>query len=143
MLGVHRVVGRRRAHAQGDPHASVGVGDGAAAHQAVRVGDVDALLGVQAEDAAVEEGRLVEVVPGLGEGEMVDAVDDWGPGLVGDVREVGTPVGQFGPLGRAEEEFRAVGCRDRVERGVRQGTAPGQHGGQEGLGAAGGAGRVG
>jgi hypothetical protein len=75
VLGVGAVLGRGRADAQGDTYAAVGVGDGAAAQQAVGVGDVDALLGVEPEDAAVEEGGLVEVVPGLGEGEVVDALD--------------------------------------------------------------------
>ncbi len=58
VLGVQGVVGRGRADPEGDPYAAVGVGDGAGAQQPVGVGDVDTLLGTQAENAAVEEGRL-------------------------------------------------------------------------------------
>ena len=44
------------------------------------------------------------------------------------VLEVGAPVGQFGPARRAEEEFRAVGGGDGVQRGVlrRRGGAAGR-----------------
>jgi len=57
--------------------------------------DPEGFVRVQPEDAAVEEGRLVEVVPGLGEGEVVDASDVRGGRgrLAGDVGEVGAPAG--------------------------------------------------
>lgn len=72
VLGTIAVVRGRGADAEGDPDASVVVGDRAAAVQPVGVGDVDALLGTQSEDGAVEQGGLVELVPGLGECQMVD-----------------------------------------------------------------------
>ncbi len=132
---VDRVVARCRADGQGDPDAAVGVGDGAAAQQSVRVCDVHARLRVQAQHTAVEEGGLVEVVPGLGEREMIDAGHGAGRGGVRHVLEVAAPVGR----GAAEEEFGAVGGGDRVQGRVLGGAAARQHRGEQGLGTPGGA----
>jgi hypothetical protein len=91
----------------------------------------------------VEEGRFVEVVPGLGKGEVVDAVHVRGSSGVLVVLEVGEPVGKFGPVRGAEEQLRAVGGGDRVEGDVLWCTAARQYRCQQGLGAPGGARRVG
>nr|WP_247192188.1 hypothetical protein [Streptomyces sp. LBUM 1483] len=96
----------------------------------------------------MEEGRLVELVPGLGQGEVVEASDvARGPGVARGLcvvhgPEVTGPAGESGAVGGAEEEFRAVGGGHRVEGRVLGGTAARQHRCEEGLGAAGGAGRV-
>ena len=56
---------------EGQPDAPGGVGEGAAAHQAERGRELAGAAGLQPEDRAVEQGRLVEVVEGLGEPDVV------------------------------------------------------------------------
>lgn len=97
---------------------------------------------MEAEHRAVEEGGLVELMPGLGQREVVDAVDVARVPRMFHGPEVPGPAGEFGTVGRAEEEFRAVGRGDRVQRRVLGGPAARQHRREQGLGPAGGAGRV-
>ena len=69
------VAAAQHRHREADAHGQAGVADGPVAHQAERRRDLGRVLGRQAEQRAVEERRLVEVVEGLGERDVVDVRD--------------------------------------------------------------------
>ncbi len=107
-------------HRQREAHPVARVDDGAAAHQPERGGELGARLRFESEHGAVEERRLVGVVEGLAQAEVVDPGDArGGAGLVAGGEEVGHPV----PAGPGEEDRRAVRGGDRGH--VRLGRAPG------------------
>jgi hypothetical protein len=127
---------------EGDPHAAVLGGDRAAAQQAVRVGQFQAVVRAQAQDTAVEQRGLVEVMPGLGERHVVDVRDLAVHGVPGAAEVVG-PAGMVGVRGPAEEQLGAVRCGDGVQRRVVRVPLPGQDGRQQRSGAPDGGGGVG
>ena len=58
-----------------DAHAPVGAGDAAGAHQAERVGELEALAGLEGEHAAAEQDPGVELVGRQADRDVVDAAE--------------------------------------------------------------------
>ena len=96
-------------HAQAQPQRPLRVGDGPVAHQAERGRDLGRVLGREAQQAAVEQRRLVEVVERLGQRHVVD-VGDRDRSLCRSGWIVAREVGEPAVLGTraAEEHRRAV-----------------------------------
>ena len=122
------------------------VGDGPVADQAERGRDLGGVLGRQAQQRAVEQRGLVEVVERLGQRDVVDVRDRSRPGpppsvRAGSAAEVGEPAVARRP-GAAEEHRGPVRGGDGGQVRLGRSAGAGEHRGEQRLARCAAAGRV-